>query len=183
MVEENVFTEIEMILKQGLEDPANVSLDGQPVPVRIVTPDPDLVELTLPVTTLQIIDVRRAPNRAFKEFEVEKDLENGTARVAWPEEPYDLHYTVRGHTESARQDRLLLGQYIRLVDANPVITGPSGRKFYLARSLSFKDRSDGRSFEKALTFVVKTRLPVGVEKTVPLAMEHKVNVVEQGQRE
>lgn len=180
MVEENVFTEIETVLKQGLEDPANVSLSGEAVPVRIVTPDPDLVELALPVTTLQLIDVRRAPSRAFKEFEVEKDMENGTARVAWPEEPYDLHYTVRGHTESARQDRLLLGQYIRLVDANPVLIGSSGRKFYLARSLSFRDRSKERSFEKALSFVVKTRLPVGVEKTVPIALEHKVNV-EQGE--
>jgi len=181
-MEENVFTEIEMALKQGLEDPANVSLGDQPVPVRIVTPDPDFVELTLPVTTLQLIDVRRAPKRAFKEFDVETDMENRTARVAWPEEPYDMHYTVRGHTESARQDRLLLGQYIRFVDAHPVLAGASGRKFYLARTLSFRDRSDGRSFQKALTFVVKARLPVGIEKTVPIATERKMNIVEHCQR-
>ena len=176
MVEENLFTEIEMALKLGLEDPANVSLNGQPVPVRIVSPDPDLVELTVPVTTLQLIDVRRAPDRAFKEFMVETDLENGTAKVAWPDEPYDLHYTVRGHTESARQDRLLLGQYIGFVHAHPMLECASGRKVYLARSLSFKDTSKERSFQKALTFVVKARMPVGVEKTVNIAQELKLNI-------
>jgi len=176
MAEENLFTEIEMALKLGLEDPANVSLNGQPVPVRIVSPDPDLVELTVPVTTLQLIDVRRAPDRAFKEFMVETDLDNGTAKVAWPDEPYDLHYTVRGHTESARQDRLLLGQYIGFVDAHPMLECASGRKVYLARALSFKDTSKERAFQKALTFVVKARMPVGVEKTENIAQELKLNI-------
>ena len=176
MPEENVFTEIETVLKQGLEDPANVSLADEPVPVRIVTPDPDMVELALPVTTLQLVDVRRALDRANNEPEVEKDIPNGTARVAWPEAPYNLHYTVRGHCESSRQDRLLLGQYMRFIDAHPVLVGSSGRKFFIARGLSFRDRSKERSFEKALSFIVKARLPVGVEKTVPLALEHKVEI-------
>lgn len=176
MPDENVITEIELALKQGLEDPANVSLNGQAVPVRVVTPDPDLVELTLPVTTLQLIDVRRGFDRMENEFEVEKDLAAGTARVAWPEQPYDLFYTVRGHTASSRDDRLLLGQYLRFADAYPVLTGASGRRFYLARAFAFRDRSREREFERALTFTVKARMPVGVEKLVPLAREHRVDV-------
>ena len=176
MPEENVFTEIETILKQGFENPVNISLGGEPVPVCIVTPDPDLVELTLPVTTLQLVDVRRALDRTNNEPKVEKDIPNGTARIAWPEVPYDLYYTVRGHCESSRQDRLLLGQYMRFIDAHPVLTGANGRKFFLARGLSFRDRSSERSFEKALSFIVKTRMPVGVEKTVPLTLEHKVEI-------
>ena len=176
MPDENVLTEIELALKQGLEDPANVSLSGQAVPVRVVTPDPDLVELTLPVTTLQLIDVRRGFDRMENEFEVEKDLAAGSAVVRWPEQPYDLFYTVRGHTASSRDDRLLLGQYLRFADAHPVLTGASGRRFYLARSLAFRDRSREREFERALTFAVKARMPVGVEKLVPLAREHRVEV-------
>ncbi len=173
---ENVITEIELALKQGLEDPTNVSLNGQAVPVRVVTPDPDLVELTLPVTTLQLIDVRRGFDRMENEFEVEKDLAAGSAVVRWPEQPYDLFYTVRGHTVSSREDRLLLGQYLRFADAHPVLTGASGRQFYLARSLAFRDRSTEREFERAFTFTVKARMPVGVERLVPLAREHRVEV-------
>jgi len=178
MLEENVFTEIELALQQGLEDPANVSLHGQAVPVRLVSPDPDLVEITYPMTTLQFIDIRRGFDRMDNEPEVEKDIESGTAKVRWPEQPYDLHYTVRGHTDSARDDRLLLGQYLGFVDSHPVVSGSSGRRFYLARGLSFRDRSKERSFERALTFVVKARLPSGVEKLVPLAREHGVSVEE-----
>ena len=176
MPDDNVITEVELALKQGLEDPANVSLNGQAVPVRVVTPDPDLVELTLPVTTLQLIDVRRGFDRMENEFEVEKDLASGSAVVRWPEQPYDLFYTVRGHTDSSRDDRLLLGQYLRFADAHPVLTGTSGRRFYLARSLAFRDRSTEREFERALTFTVKARMPVSVEKLVPLTREHRVEV-------
>lgn len=176
MPAENVFTEIELALKQGLEDPANVSLDGRAVPVRVVTPDPDLVELTLPVTTLQLLDVRRGLGRMENAFEVEKDPAAGTAVVRWPGQPYDLFYTVRGHTSSSRDDRLLLGQYLRFIDAHPVLTGASGRRFYLARSLAFRDRSREREFERALTFAVKARLPAGVERLVPLALEHRLEV-------
>jgi hypothetical protein len=176
MPDENVITEIELALKQGLEDPANVSLDGQAVPVRVVTPDPDLVELVLPVTTLQLIDLRRGFDRMENGFEVERDLAAGTAVVRWPGQPYDLFCTVRGHTASSREDRLLLGQYLRFADAHPVLTGASGRRFYLARSLSFRDRSTEREFERALTFTVKARMPAGVEKVVRLAGEHQIEV-------
>lgn len=176
MPDENVITEIELALRQGLEDPANVSLNGQAVPLRVVTPDPDLVELTLPVTTLQLIDVRRGFDRMENEFEVETDLAAGSAVVRWPDQPYDLFYTVRGHTASSRDDRLLLGQYLRFADAHPVLAGASGRRFYLARSLAFRDRSREREFERALTFAVKARMPVGIEKLVPLAREHRVEV-------
>jgi hypothetical protein len=176
MPDENVITAIELALKQGLEDPVNVSLNGQVIPVRVVTPDPDLVELTLPVTTLQLIDVRRGFDRMENEFQVERDLAAGTARVTWPEQPYDLFYTVRGHTASSREDRLLLGQYLRFVDGHPVLTGASGRRFYLARSLTFRDRSTEREFERALTFTVKARMPAGVEKLVPITREHQVDV-------
>lgn len=177
MAGENVITEIELALKQGLEDPATVNLNGQGVPVRVVTPDPDLVELTLPVTTLQLLDVRRGFPRMDNEFEVEKDLAAGTALIRWPEQPYDLFYTVRGHTASSRDDRLLLGQYLGFIDAHPVLAGASGRRFYLDRSLTFRDRSTEREFERALTFAVRARMPVGVEKLVPLAREHRVELV------
>jgi len=176
MPDENVFTEIELALKQGLEDPVNVSLNGQAVPVRVVSPDPDLVELAVAVTTLQLLDVRRGFNRMENEFQVEKDLSAGTAVVRWPEQPYDLFYTVRGHTSSSREDRQLLGQYMRFIDAHPVLTGSSSRRFYLDRGLTFRDRSTEREFERALTFAVKARLPAGVEKLVPLARAHVVEV-------
>ena len=51
-LDENVFTDIETTLKAALE--ARVKLGGQSVPVRVVTPDPDLVELELPCLTLQL---------------------------------------------------------------------------------------------------------------------------------
>ena len=35
MPDENVFTEIELAVKLGLEDAANVSLNGQAVPLRV----------------------------------------------------------------------------------------------------------------------------------------------------
>jgi hypothetical protein len=176
MPDENALTEIEQALKQGLEDPANVSLGGRAIPVQVVTPDPDLVELVLPVTTLQLVDVRLGFDRMENEFEVEKNLVEGLATVRWPEQPYDLFYTVRGHTEASRDDRLLLGQYLRFIDAHPILVGASGRRFYLARSLAFRDRSTEREFERALTFTVKARMPVGVEKLVPLTREHRLEV-------
>jgi hypothetical protein len=62
------------------------------------------------------------------------------------------------------------------VDGHPVLTGASGRRFYLARSLTFRDRSTEREFERALTFTVKARMPAGVEKLVPITREHQVDV-------
>ncbi len=72
MPEENVFTDVERTLKSALE--ARVKLNGQPVPVRVVTPDPDFVELELPCLTLQLTDVRRDPARIVNERRIEKDL-------------------------------------------------------------------------------------------------------------
>lgn len=179
--EENVLTGIELALKGALSDPLNISLDGNSVPVRIVTPDPDFVEMTPPLTTLQLVDIRRGLDRATNEFEVEKNEPEGTAAVRWPESPYDLSYTVRGHTEGSRQDRLLLEQYARLIDAHPVMETAEGRKFYLSRSLAFRERSTERQFEKALTFVVKARLPVGVEAIEYLVQERIFNVAQTGE--
>ena len=51
---DNFLTDVEMTLKQGIE---GISLDGSPVPLRIVTPDPDFAELTFPCLMLQLTDL------------------------------------------------------------------------------------------------------------------------------
>jgi len=172
---QNLLTEIESALKSFLGNPAYVSLNGEAVPVRIVTPDPDLVELELPTTTIQLIDIRRGLDRSNNEFKVQKPSSLNEARVVWPDAPYDLFYTIRSHTTSSRDDRLLFYQYLRLVDAHPILPGASGRRFYIARSLSFRDRSRKRTFERALTYVIKVRSPSTVETIVPLVHEHLVH--------
>ena len=176
MLEDNLFTDVEQALKAGLEDPAHVALAGRPVPVRLVTPDPDLVELVRPVTTLQLVDVRRGFDRMGTDVEVTRDLAAGAATVRWPSAPVDLHYAVRGHTAAGRDDRLLLGQYLQFLERHPVLIGASGQRFLLARTLAFRDRSQGRQFTRVLTFVVKARLPVDLAQVVPLVQEHRVRV-------
>jgi len=172
MPQENVITDIETTLKQVLEDPATVQLAGQSVPVVFVTPDPDLVELTIPSMTLQLTDVRRDLVRMDNEREVEVDEANETAQVRWPSQPYNLHYTLAGHTATGREDRLLLEQLLRFVDENPVLeTVGLKRPLRLDRDLTLKDASRGRSLAKALAFVVKTRLTGKDIAQVPLVRE------------
>jgi len=170
-VEENVFTDVEATLKAALE--ARVRLGGQPVPVRIVTPDPDYVELELPCITLQLTDVRRDPSRMDNDRRVEKDLEAMTATIRQRSEPYDLHFAVGVHAERTREDRLLLEQVLLLLDEQPAMTtGTFGREVYLSRDVSFRDLSKGRALWQTVGIIVRTRLEPGEAQVVPLAREH-----------
>ena len=176
-MEENVFTDIEATLKAALE--SRVALGGEAVPVRIVTPDPDFVELELPCVTLQLADVRRDPARKDNAPRVEKDVEAMEATVRPPAEPYDLHFSVGVHAESTRDERLMLEQVLCLLAEQPaLITSILGREAYLAPDVSFRDLSEGRDVVQAVGIVVKTRLEPGEAATVPLALEHRVTARE-----
>ncbi len=180
MPQENVITDIETALKQKLEDPGTVQLNGQPVPVVFVTPDPDLVELEVPCMTLQLTEVRRDLDRMDNERDVEVDEESQTADVRWPSQPYNLHYTLAGHTAAGREDRLLLEQLLRFVDDNPEMeSAVLQRRFLLHRDVALKEVSRGRSLSKALAFVVRTRLTGKEIAQVPLVRE-QVTRVEEG---
>ncbi len=179
MPEENVITDIETTLKRVLEDPATVQLQGRPVPVVFVTPDPDLVELTIPSMTLQLTDVRRDLARMDNAREVEVDEPGGTAMVRSPSQPYDLLYTLAGHAATGREDRLLLEQLLRFVDDHPVLeSAVLHRPFRIHRDLTIRDASRGRSLSKAVAFVVKTRLTGREVAQVPLVRELVTRVEE-----
>ena len=170
MPEENVFTDIEQTLKTAIE--SRLSLGGQPVPLRIVTPDPDYIELELPCVTLQLSDVRRDPPRIVNERRVEKDLDAMTAEIRPRTEPFNLHYVAGIHAGHTRDGRLLIEQLLLLIDERPlIITEILGREVYLSRDLSFSERSNGRDFFHAFTLIVKTRLEPGEAETVPLVSE------------
>ena len=176
-MEENVFTDVEATLKAALE--ARVRLSGQPVPVRIVTPDPDFVELELPCVTLQLADVRRDPSRRDNDRRVEKDLEAMEATIRPPTEPYDLHFAVGVHAELTRDERLMLEQVLCLLDEKPAMTTATlGREVYLSRDVSFRDFSKGRAFWQTVGIVVRTRLEPGEARVVPLVREHIVGAKE-----
>jgi len=172
-VDENVFTDIEATLKAALE--ARVKLGGQGVPVRIVTPDPDFVELELPCLTLELTDVRRDPARKDNDRRVEKDIEAMEATVRPPTEPYDIHFAVGVHAEATRDGRLMLEQVLCLLAEQPAMTtAVLGREAYLAPDVSFRELSKGRELFQSVGVVVKTRLEPGEAVTVPLAAEHRV---------
>lgn len=176
-MEENVFTDVETTLKAALE--ARVKLDGESVPVRIVTPDPDFVELELPCLTLQLVDVRRDPARRDNDRRVEKDVEAMTATVRQPDEPYDLYFAVGVHAEATRDGRLMLEQVLCLLAEQPAMTtAVLGREAYIAPDVSFRELSKGRELFQSVGIVVKTRLEPGEAVTVPLAREHQVGVKE-----
>ena len=176
-MEENVFTDVEATLKAALE--ARVRLGGQPVPVRIVTPDPDYVELELPCVTLQLTDVRRDPSRIDNDRRVEKDLEAMTATIRQQTEPYNLHFAVGVHGESTRAERLMLEHVLCLLDERPAMTTETfGREVYLSRDVSFRDLSKGRALWQTVGIVVRTRLEPGEGRVVPLVREHIVGVKE-----
>jgi hypothetical protein len=174
-VEENVLTEVEATLKTALE--ARVRLGGEPVPVRIVTPDPDFVELVLPCITVQFTDLRRDPSRVDNDRRVEKDLDAMEATIRPPTEPYNLHYSVGVHAERLRDERLLLEQVLLLLDEVPVLAA-NVREFYVARDLSFRDLSRGREIAQSVGIVVRARLEQSGVVTVPLAAEHAVSAKE-----
>ena len=176
-MEENVFTDVEATLKAALA--ARVKLSGQPVPVRIVTPDPDFVELALPCVTLQLTDVRRDPSRRDNDRRVEKDIEAMTATVRPPTEPYDMHFAVGVHGESTRAERLMLEQVLCLLDERPAMTtvtpppgGGPGREVYLSRDVSFRNLSKGRALWQTVGIVVRIRLEPGEAHVVPLVRDH-----------
>jgi hypothetical protein len=170
-MDENVFTDVEATLKAMLE--ARVTLGGEPLPVRIVTPDPDFVELELPCVTLQLTDVRRDPSRMDNDRRVEKDLEAMEARVLPPTEPYNLHFAVGIHAERTRDERLVLEKLLCLLAEQPAMTTQVfGREAYLAPNVSFRDVSKGRDLRQTVGIVVRTRLEPGEARVVPLAREH-----------
>jgi hypothetical protein len=176
-MEENVFTDIETTLKAALE--ARVKLGGESVPVRIVTPDPDFIELALPCVTLQLTDVRRDPARRDNDRRVEKDVDAMTATIRQPTEPYDLRFAVGVHGESTRAERLMLEQVLCLLAEQPAMTtAVLGREAYLAPDVSFRELSKGREIFQSVGIVVKTRLEPGEAVTVPLAREHRVTAEE-----
>jgi len=175
MAQDNFLTDIESTLKGLLGDAGNINLQGDAVPVRMVTPDPDFVELTLPCLTLQLTDFRRDLDRADNERQVEKDLDAMVATVRKRSEPYNFHYAVIAHTEKNRDDRLLLGQVIYFIDEHPVMTSVVlGKELFLHRDISFNEASKERSFAKSIGMVVKTRIEARHEEIVPLVNEHIV---------
>ena len=176
-MEDNVLTDVETTLKAALE--ARARLAGQPVPVVVVTPDPDFIELELPCLTMQLADVRRDPVRKDNERRVEKDVAALEAAIRPPTEPYDLGYTVAVHTENLRDERLLLEQVLCLLAEQPALTTVvGGREVYLAPDASFRDTSKERDIIQAVGIVVKARLEPDAAQTVLLALEHHPQVRE-----
>ena len=175
MTEDNFLTDIELTLKQMLGDVQNIAIGGEPVPVHVVTPDPDFVELEVPCITLQLADIRRDPDRADNDLDVEKDLDEMTATVRKRSEPYNLHYTIGIHAEKSRHDRLLLEQVFYFIDEHPVITtaGEAG-EIYLHRDIAFRELSKERDLAKSIDIIVKMRLDARHAETVPLVQEHVI---------
>jgi hypothetical protein len=174
---DNFLTDIERTLKQGLEA---ISLDGNPVPLKVVTPDPDFAELTLPCLTLQLTDLRQDFERMDNERKVDKDLDAMEAKVRDGSRPYNLHYQITAHTDRSRDDRLLLGEVVYFMDEHPVMTSVVfGKELYLHRDISFRELSKGRSFARAVGIVVKTRLDARDEKTIPLVRERILKAKER----
>ena len=172
MVQENFLTDIERTLKEAMEDADNISIGGSSVPVKVVTPDPDFVEVTYPCLTLQLTDFRRDLARADNQRVVEKDMEEMTAKVKRQSEPYNLYYEITAHTEKNREDRLLLGAVIYFIDEHPVMTTlVLAKEIYLHRDLTFRELSKDRTFAKSLGIIVKTRLEARREEILPLVQE------------
>ena len=163
--EDNIITDIEQTLKSVMETCASV-------PVQIVTPDPDYIELDLPCITLELADVRRDPSRIMEDRQVEKDIDAMTAEVKPRTEPFNFHYTFGIHTGTTREGRLLLEKALLLLDRKPILTTEIfGKEIYLSRDLSFSEGSNGRVFFLALGLSVKTRLEPGEAETVPLVKD------------
>lgn len=176
---DNFMTDIERTLKQKLEA---ISLDGIPVPLKVVTPDPDFAELTLPCLTLQLTDFRQDFERTDNDRKVEKDIAAMEAKVKGNSRPYNLHYQIVAHSDKSRDDRLLLGEVVYFMDEHPVMTSVVfGKELYLHRDISFRELSKGRSFAKAVGIVVKTRLDAIDEKTIPLVTERILKAKERRQ--
>jgi hypothetical protein len=166
---DNFLTDVDRTLKRGLE---GISLDDSPVTLRIVTPDPDFAELTLPCLTLQLTELRPDFGRTDNGREVEKNMAAMEAKVRGGSRPYNLHYTVTAHTDKSRDDRLLLGEVVYLLDEHPVMKSVVfGRELYLHRDITFRDISRARGFAKSVGLVVKLRLDAREESVVPIVRE------------
>lgn len=166
----NIFTDLEGSLKTLLT--ANVLLAGVPVPVQIVTPDPDFVELETPCITLQLVDFRRDGARREGGRIEEKDLDAMTAVVQRIPEPFNLYYEVVIHTEKSRDDRMIFEQLAVMLDDHPVITTEIlAKKVYLHRDLAFREISKARDFAKSLTVIARIRLDSKEFETIPLVQE------------
>ncbi len=175
MAEENFLTDIERTLKTAFEDVNNINLYGSSVPVKIVTPDPDFVEIKIPCLTLQLVDFRRDLGRTDNQRQIQKDLDEMVARIKRKSEPYNLYYSIVAHTEKNRDDRLLLGEIIFFIDEHPTMTSlVFGKELYLHRDISFRELSKGRSFAKSIGIIIKTRLDARYEEIIPLVKKRKV---------
>jgi hypothetical protein len=174
-LDENVLTSVERQLKAALE--VHVSLNGAPVPVRVVTPDPDFVELELPCLTMQLVDVRRDGARADNTPRVVTHLESMSAEVSPPSQPFNLHFSIGVHAASQRDERLMLEQVLLMLDEVPVLAS-NVQEFYVARDQTFTDRSRGRGIACTVGIVVKARLEPRGATLVPLAREHDAAVKE-----
>jgi len=174
---DNFLTDIEATLKQALENPANINLAGNPVPLVIVTPDPDFVELVLPCLTLQFTDIRKDLSRTENQRQEVIDLDLNQAKVKPASQAYNLYYSLIAHSDKLRDERLLLGQLIILLDANPIMQSQVlGKEFYLSREMSFNEQSKERDFAAALNVVLKIRVDAKEEQLLPIAVEMKINV-------
>jgi len=172
---ENVLTDVETLLKTALE--SRLRLGGQPVSVRIVTPDPDLVELELPCVTMQLVDVRRDLARMDNERRVAADPDTMTAEVRPPTQPFNFHFSIAPHAEQLRDQRLLLEQVLLLLDEAPVLAS-AVQEYYVAPDRTFADRSSGRDIACAVGVILRARLEPGPVQTVLLAGEHRVTAKE-----
>ena len=178
MAEENVFTYVDQTLKELFE---TVRLGGSPVPVRMVTPDPDIIELVTPCITVMLADVRRDTERTVNDRFVEKDLDAMEAEVRQSSVPYNLHFTVTGHGDTTREDRLLLEEILLAVDENPILTSSTtDTEFPMSRDISFREVSKGREYGKAVDVVVKARIQPRLVEQVPLVEETVFDVNRMG---
>jgi len=174
-VEENVITDLEGSIKALLEQ--YVMLAGEFLPVRIVTPDPDFVELAIPCITLQLVDFRRDGTRRECGRIEEKDLDAMTAVVKRMPEPFNLHYAIVAHTDKSRDDRLILEQVAVLLDDYPVITTAIFQKeVSFHRDISLREVSKEREFAKSFTVIARIRLDSKEQEIIPLVTERITEV-------
>jgi len=172
---ENIITDVEGSLKALLEQ--NVFLSDDPVPVRVVTPDPDFVELTIPCITLQLVDFRRDGTRREGGRVEEKDLDAMTATVKRMPEPFNLHYAIVAHTNRSRHDRMVLEQIAVILDDYPVMITPVFKKdITFHRDLTFREISKEREFAKSLTVIARIRLDSKEQEIIPLVREQITEV-------
>lgn len=174
-VEENIITDLEGSMKALLEE--KVSLGGVPVPVQIVTPDPDFVELQTPCITMQLVDFRRDGTRRECGRTEEKDLDAMTATVKRLPEPFNLHYALVAHTDKSRDYRLVLEQIAVLLDDHPVITTAIfGKEVSIHRDIVFSEASKERAFAKSITVIARIRLDSKEQEVIPLVREQITEV-------